>query len=364
MSCKNCFNGCTEITSDKCVKYTGVDVPALGITNGDTLLSVENALTTFLSNAINGTGIKPILNQSIICSIITEYLPTCTQCNGFTLNEILNAIINATCDIQEQLNDVKSDIQILNSEYNAECLDGVTKNSDTHDVLQAVINKLCEIDSSFATLLLTLPATYVSKAEIDDYIAAYLASTQQFTAYKNRMVPFAVVPYFGSLSNFNGTGAGLGLWDRIFLCNGLNGTPDMRGRVPVGTIVGVGGGNLSAAVNPSNVANPNYSVGQTLGANEITLGVTQIPSHTHTPTVTVNDPEHTHTLFFKEYLTGLAQNPGFDGGNNNYEQNVDKTTSSSKTNITVDVQIGSTGGGLPHPNIQPVIALHYITYIP
>lgn len=31
MSCTNCFNGCTEITSDKCVRYTGTNIPELGI---------------------------------------------------------------------------------------------------------------------------------------------------------------------------------------------------------------------------------------------------------------------------------------------------------------------------------------------
>jgi len=40
MSCQNCFNGCVEITSDKCVRYKGEDFPILGISTGDTLLSV------------------------------------------------------------------------------------------------------------------------------------------------------------------------------------------------------------------------------------------------------------------------------------------------------------------------------------
>jgi hypothetical protein len=48
MSCTNCFNGCSEITSDKCVKYTGADIPALGIQNGDTLEFVEQTLAQFL----------------------------------------------------------------------------------------------------------------------------------------------------------------------------------------------------------------------------------------------------------------------------------------------------------------------------
>jgi len=48
MSCKDCFNGCAETVSDQCVKYTGIDIPALGIENGDSLASVESALVTYL----------------------------------------------------------------------------------------------------------------------------------------------------------------------------------------------------------------------------------------------------------------------------------------------------------------------------
>jgi hypothetical protein len=44
MPCSNCYNGCTEIVSDKCVKYTGLDVPALGIQNGDSLNFIEASL--------------------------------------------------------------------------------------------------------------------------------------------------------------------------------------------------------------------------------------------------------------------------------------------------------------------------------
>ena len=48
MGCSNCFNGCAETTSDQCVKYTGVDVPELGIVKGDplsaVLLQITNAI--------------------------------------------------------------------------------------------------------------------------------------------------------------------------------------------------------------------------------------------------------------------------------------------------------------------------------
>ena len=43
-NCTDCYNGCTEIVSDRCVKYTGIDVPVLGIQTGDTLSHVEESI--------------------------------------------------------------------------------------------------------------------------------------------------------------------------------------------------------------------------------------------------------------------------------------------------------------------------------
>lgn len=365
MACKNCFNGCTEINSDKCIKYTGIDVPALGITNGDTLLAVETALITFLSNAINGTGIKPIINQSIICPIIADYLPTCTNCTGFTLNDILHAIINATCDIQEQVNDIKSDFQILNAQYDVDCLDGVTTSSDTHDVLQAVINKVCELGVDLEALALDLDTYYVKVEDLDGLIEDYIDNSGQNTLIKNRMVPYTAVPYYGPITYFDGSGAGTGDWDRIFLCNGLNGTPDLRGRTLVGVTDGTMlGGTIPSAVNPSsNPANPNYALGTTAGANQVTLDVTQIPNHTHTITsiATVNEDPHSHFI-----LGAGSGQGGISAYNNGTLPNLTLSTDSAKTNLTVDVASTAApiGQGLPHANIQPSIGCRYIIYLP
>ena len=62
-NCSNCYNGCTEIVSDRCVKYTGIDVPVLGIQTGDSLSFVEQALITFLTSTLDGTGIYPIVDH-------------------------------------------------------------------------------------------------------------------------------------------------------------------------------------------------------------------------------------------------------------------------------------------------------------
>ena len=107
------------------------------------------------------------------------------------------------------------------------------------------------------------------------------------------MVPYTVVEYYGSLvGNFDVSGAGIGDWEKIYLCNGNNGTPDKRGRVPVGVIAGVGGGALDPNVDPATPTNPNYALLGTTGTNTVTLNTSQLPPHTHIATVT--DPTHVH----------------------------------------------------------------------
>ena len=160
------------------------------------------------------------------------------------------------------------------------------------------------------------------------------------------------------------TGAGLGDWEKIYLCNGNNGTPDKRGRVAVGATNGMGGGILSNVVDPAIAGNPDYSLGSKHGSCVVTLDVTQIPSHTHNATVIVNDPGHSHSLFFERYPTRIKSNPGYDEGSNNYSQDVNKSTTTSTTGITVNVSNSSIGGGLGHNNVQPSIGCYYIMYIP
>jgi hypothetical protein len=42
--------------------------------------------------------------------VVRQYIPTCVECNGFNLNDILTAIIKAVCDLQIQINDVVADV--------------------------------------------------------------------------------------------------------------------------------------------------------------------------------------------------------------------------------------------------------------
>lgn len=120
--------------------------------------------------------------------------------------------------------------------------------------------------------------------------------------YADNGVPSGtVVAWYGIISNIP---AG---W---VLCDGTNGTPDLRGRFLVG-------------------AGSDYQIGDMGGESRHTLTTAEMPSHTHT--------------------YGLAVEGGrYDGH------------SSIVYNQTVTNATGATGGSQPHENRPPYFALAYI----
>jgi microcystin-dependent protein len=354
-NCSDCYTGCSEITSDRCVKYTGVNVPVLGIVKGDSLSYVEQALITFLTSTLNGSGIKIEINEELYCEVVSQYLQ---ECSTVTALDLFKALVQAACSIQEQIDTINNNVAALNPGYSVECLEGVTGESTTAQVLQAVIIKLCEIDTTLTQLAIDVDTNYVKLSDLNDLIQSYLQSSEVADKVSNKMVPYTILPYYGSLSNFDATGAGLNDWEDVYLCNGLNGTPDLRGRSIIGAIVGVPGGAMSATVNPASdpTFNTNYALGTLYGDNKITLSTSQIPSHNHTLTT---EGLHTHTV------TALATTDSgvgsLTGGLANSAGDGSATTSSSGSHTHT---IGQTGGGAPHANVHPVLATYFIIYIP
>lgn len=381
MSCSNCFNGCSEIVSDQCVRYTGIDVPVLGIKTGDSLSYVEQALITFLTSTLDGTGIKiDIPTSTTICNLVKQYLPTCQD---ITAVDLFNALIQATCDLQTQVDIIANNIATLNANYNVPCLSNVTGASGTHDILQATIDNLCALNTSVTALAIDVDTNYVKNSDLCDLVITCIENSNPGGTTKHylKMVPYTVVEYYGSIaSNFDSTGAGQGDWEKIYLCNGLNGTPDKRGRVGVGVIAGIPGGTLAAAVNPlSSPFNPNYALFDTVyGTNSVTLTTNEIPSHTHTAnTVTQNITPATHSHFtvgFGEDADPVNNNTYISavhstGGNAGYALWGSNSGGSGKTDSitqSIDVQIVNTfvGQSQAHDNKQPALACYYIMYIP
>ena len=358
-NCSNCYNGCTEITSDKCVKYTGVDVPVLGIKNGDSLSYVEQSIIGFLSSTLDGTGILPVINPSDVCPTVDKHLP---DCDPISLNNWLTALLKALCALEDTVAEIPSANPA--TPYDVDCLT-VTDNTNTIDVLQSVIYKVCDVAEQLNNFITYVDATYVKISDINTYIENYINGNPTQQLINQRMVPYSIVAATGGsafLDNFSASGAGIGEWDRIFLCNGENGTPDLRGRVIVGTNDGsMGGGAMDAAVNPSST-NPTYTIGGTHGNNSVVLQTPQIPAHSHSTTVGPSTPTITPTGTAAGPYIGSNIGGGFKGGDNDFK--LRPFVADPLPSHTHTVTVNPTGGGQGHQNYQPGRGVYYIIYIP
>jgi microcystin-dependent protein len=111
-----------------------------------------------------------------------------------------------------------------------------------------------------------------------------------------------------------------------YLCDGTNGTPDLRDRFIVG-------------------AGSTYSVAATGGAKDAIL-----VSHTHT----INDAGHTHLI--------QATNNGVVGGSNNLGpgSGPNVVSSSATTTVTTGISLNSAGTSGTNANLPPYYALAYV----
>jgi microcystin-dependent protein len=119
-----------------------------------------------------------------------------------------------------------------------------------------------------------------------------------------------------------------------YLCDGTNGTPDLRNRFVVG-------------------AGSTYSVAQTGGsADSITV------SHTHTATSAVTDAGHKHALTGYQNYQSAGIAPGGNGVLVSGTPAVE--TSTVTTGVTVATTVASAGTSGTNANLPPYYALAYV----
>ena len=131
------------------------------------------------------------------------------------------------------------------------------------------------------------------------------------------------------------------------LCNGQNGTPDLRSRF----IVGAGSDSSTYSPGQDTIGTGYYKVGDIGGQDLHTLSESEIPSHRHylaVPTGQANQPDLTANNFL-----ATVHNEGKDG---NY---VLGGVVSSEPSVG---QSGLSGGGNAHESRPPYYALAFIMY--
>ena len=150
-----------------------------------------------------------------------------------------------------------------------------------------------------------------------------LATTAFVTSALNTALPSGVILIWSGASSAIPAG-----W---YLCNGTNGTPDLRDRFVVG-------------------AGSTYVVGNTGGSKDAVL-----VSHTHTATVT--DPGHTHSI--NNSTSVLRATSGQNGSNSGSNWRNDTiSNNSATTGITVANSTEGVSG--TNANLPPYYALCYI----
>lgn len=139
------------------------------------------------------------------------------------------------------------------------------------------------------------------------------------------------------------------------LCDGTNGTPDLRSRFIVG-------------------AGSTYDPGDTGGASQVTLTQGQMPSHSHSASAS-SAGTHQHSSPFRGALSGAAEiRPGgcwqsfgyvsissgvtVDATGSAYSRALPKVSSDGTHNHSVSVS--SAGSGQAHENRPPYYALAFI----
>lgn len=342
MACPDCFKNCPQYVSDCCVEYTGEDIPLLGICKGDQVCKVERIIIEKLLEITDGTGI--VLSDVTMdnCQFIIDLFGDQEK----TLSNILNTLVQASCNLRQLI----TTITPSPTSFDTVCLTGLPANPTRDQILQAALILLCNIK----TTVDAIPSTYVKISDLETLVKQIVNNigNNPGTVVAAKLSPFIAYEYYGPLSNFNAQGIGIAAlgYDKIYLCNGQNGTPDKRGRVAVGAIRNVPGGALDAAVDPLvNPLNPNWAAGDKAGVNFHTLTIAEIPAHNHP----ITDPGHSHV-----YGGVIPDGRGADG-----DKAATRATLSTQGAFT-GITVNNNGGGQPHTNIQPTIAANYIMYIP
>ena len=128
-----------------------------------------------------------------------------------------------------------------------------------------------------------------------------------------------------------------------YLCNGSNGTPDLRGRFVVGY---------------SNT-DSDYDVGDTGGAKDVILSAAQMPNHAHYFSTTTSGGDHVHQ-YIDQYVVINAGYRPWPANNNDCQQRNVNTSGSGAHSHTVTGTTNQEGGGAAHENRPPYYALCYI----
>ena len=355
------------LTPDTGVKYTGAPYPNLGICTGDLLSEIEIVILDKIQQFATGQGIVLESLSLVQCDFIKQFTQCCVE--DKSLLNVADVILKAICALNTKIEDIQ---EIIDNPYiyDLKCL--TVANPTVSNVIQELINQFCILQTEVNTFIGDFNNGTLSPAitnAIYNIVGDFLLNNINSCANKgisksgvgsqamlniNALVPpKTALPYYGDTTDFNTDGSGkssVGLcgW---YICDGRNGTPDMRGYTAVGAtnLGSVSTVPLDNRVDPTVNGDADYSLNlnQKKGEVKHTLVIGELPSHSHT----INETAHKHSISTQGPTGTTSGDMGQIAGANTESG---KPTATKYTgNATTGITIKSTGGGFKHENRQP-----------
>ena len=224
-------------------------------------------------------------------------------------------------------------------------VDGVTWSLTSLNGLTATVTEINKLDGFTGTVTdlnyaKDLRATGVTSTEFD-YLDGVTSNVQtQLNSLSSSISSLNSIPSGGIILWSGSTASIPSGW---YLCNGANGTPDLRDRFVVG-------------------AGSSYGVGATGGAASVALSTSNLPSHSYTfsgTTSTGGSHQHSTLVSYEgSFGTISSGTAGIYGGSGFGAR--DATSSNGSHSHTFSGTTSSTGSGTAHENRPPYYALAYI----
>lgn len=370
----NSTQGCPTLLGDRCIKYTGPNYTGLGILTGDTLAKDLIIILDKLTEILNQGEIE-LDSITPNCAFVQNALAN----KDSKLSTIVQAILDSLCNLNDKIEAVDAKIEPPFS-FNTNCLT-ITGESTRNKIIQALIDKVCQNTQQLDNITEEIGDTEDIFTNIEQIIGntvlSMLSSCQGGVVKTgsgataaisfNAQVPIGTY-LFGKwpVSAFDSTGKGLpsaGLCGYA-MCNGNNGTDDIRGQ-KLAMATNLPGPALLPFVSAGSDLDIPTNIGSRKGQYKITLNSTQIPNHTHNTTVT--DPGHSH-MGVSVYHGGSGADPISDQlfERDSRPPNLFRSpaaTSTSTTGITVNITGVTGGSGQSHENRDPTLYVNCIQRI-
>jgi len=238
--CNHCKdNFIVKATSNE-ISWQGDAVSELDICIGDSLTYVGNIILEKIKDLLKGKGI--VLEDLTLddCEYISDLLGVQEK----NLLNVLNVYKQAICDLkaEQELTTEKMEAFTNTTLYTLGCLPALDPCGEPYDfktLIQAIITKLCELNTQFESIAETIldaieegAGNFLAGGAITSCggngitISGTGAST--IVKFEALVPPYCPILYTGSTGMFDSNGIGLpnSPYCGWYLCNGANGTPN------------------------------------------------------------------------------------------------------------------------------------------